>query len=146
MWGILTCSPLQPQRSPYTNDVHDPSKSATQDPQQDPQRCPFYIWKKITIQKASTLRRVEMRRTKIWYAAAWPLKSHVTYNVISIVVPCSVAKSCPTLCNPMDCSTLGFPVLHCLLEFAQTHVHWVSDAIQPSHPLLPPSPPAFNLS
>ena len=48
--------------------------------------------------------------------------------------------------QPMDCSTPGFPVLHHLLEFAQTHVHWVSDAIQPSHPLLPPSPPALNLS
>ena len=46
----------------------------------------------------------------------------------------------------MDCSTPGFPVLHYLLEFAQTQVHWVSDAIQLSYPLLPPSPPAFNLS
>ena len=45
---------------------------------------------------------------------------------------CSVAKSCPTLCDPMACSTPGFPVLHYLPEFAQTHVHWVSDAIQPS--------------
>ena len=52
---------------------------------------------------------------------------------------CSVAQLCPTLCDPMDCSLPGFPVLHYLLEFAQVHVHWVSDAIQPSHPLLPPS-------
>ena len=44
-------------------------------------------------------------------------------------------KSCPTLCNPMDCSMPGFPLLHYLLEFAQTHVCWVHDAIQPSHPL-----------
>ena len=58
----------------------------------------------------------------------------------------SVAQSCPTLCNPMDCSTPGFPVHHQLPEFTQTHVHWVDDAIQPSHPLLSPSPPAFNLS
>ena len=58
---------------------------------------------------------------------------------------CSVAKSHPTLCNPMDCSTPGFSVFHYLLEFAQTHVHWVSDAIQPSHPLLPPLS-VFNLS
>ena len=49
----------------------------------------------------------------------------------------SVAQSRPTLCNPMDCNTPGFPVLHYLPEFAQTHVHWVDDAIQPSHPLLP---------
>ena len=54
--------------------------------------------------------------------------------------------SCPTLCNPMDCSTPGLPVHHQLPELAQTHVHWVGDAIQPSHPLLSPSLPAFNLS
>ena len=51
-----------------------------------------------------------------------------------------------TLCDPMDCSTPGFPVYHQLPEFTQTHVHWVGDAIQPSHPLSSPSPPAFNLS
>ena len=58
----------------------------------------------------------------------------------------SVAQSCPTLCGPMDCSTPGLPVHHQLPEFSQTHVHWVSDAIQPSHPLLSPSPPTFNLT
>ena len=56
---------------------------------------------------------------------------------------CSVAKSCLTLCDPMDCSTPGLPALRYLLEFAQTRVHGVSDAVQPSHPLSPPSPPAF---
>ena len=55
-------------------------------------------------------------------------------------------QSCPTLCDPMDCSTPGLPVLHHLLEFAQTHVRWVGDAIQPSHLLSSPSPPAYNLS
>ena len=59
---------------------------------------------------------------------------------------CSVAQSCLTPLDPMGCSTLGLPFLHHLPELAQTHVHWVSDAIQPSHPLLPPSPPALNLS
>ena len=59
---------------------------------------------------------------------------------------CTVAQSCGTLCGPMDCSTPGFPVLHYFLEFAQTHVHWVGDAIQPSHPLSSPSPPALILS
>ena len=59
---------------------------------------------------------------------------------------CSVTRSCLTLCDPMNSSTPGFPVLHCLPEFAQTHVHRVGDAIQPSHPLSPPSPPALNLS
>ena len=53
----------------------------------------------------------------------------------------SVAQSCPTLCDPMNRSTPGLPVHHQLLEFAQTHVHRVSDAIQPSHPLSSPSPP-----
>ena len=57
---------------------------------------------------------------------------------------CSLTKSCVTLCDPMDCSTPGNSVLHCLPEFAQIHAHWVSDAIQPSHPLPPPSPFAFN--
>ena len=55
----------------------------------------------------------------------------------------SVTQSCPTLCDPMDCSTPGLPVYHQLLEFIQTHVHRVSDAIQPSHPLLPVYNPAL---
>ena len=59
---------------------------------------------------------------------------------------CSVSQSCPTLCNTMDCSTPGFCVLHHLPELAQTHVHWVGDAIQPSRPLPSLSPLAFNLS
>ena len=57
----------------------------------------------------------------------------------------SVAQSCPTLCDPMDCSTPSFPV-HQLLELAQTRVHQVSDALQPFHPLLSPSPPTLDLS
>ena len=67
-------------------------------------------------------------------------------NICIYCYCCSVAKSCPTLCNPMNFSTLSFPVLHHLLEFAQIHVHLVSDAIQPSHLLLFPSTPAFYLS
>ena len=58
----------------------------------------------------------------------------------------SVAQSRPTLCDPMDCSTPGLPVHHQLPEFNLTHIHWVGDAIQPSHTLLPTSPLAFNLS
>ena len=57
-----------------------------------------------------------------------------------------VAKLCLTLCDPMDCSTPGVPVLHHLLELSQTHVHQVGDAIQPTYPLSSPSLPAFNLS
>ena len=58
----------------------------------------------------------------------------------------SSVQSRPTLCDPMDCSMPGFPLHHQLLGLAQTHVHWVDDAIQPSHRLSSPSPPAFNLS
>ena len=58
----------------------------------------------------------------------------------------SITQSCLALCDPMNHSKPGFPVHHQLPEFTQTHVHWVSDAIQPSHPLLSPFPPAFNLS
>ena len=58
----------------------------------------------------------------------------------------SLSQARPTLCNPMDCSTSGFPVYHQLSELTQTHVHPVSDAIQPSHPLLSLSPPSFSLS
>ena len=57
-----------------------------------------------------------------------------------------VAQSCLTLCDPTDCSTPGFPIHHQLLQLAQTHVHRVGDAIQPSHPLSSPSPLAFNLA
>ena len=57
-----------------------------------------------------------------------------------------VPQAYPTLSDPMDCSTPGFPVLHYLLEFTHTHVHWVDDAIQPIHSLTPPLPPTFNLS
>ena len=58
----------------------------------------------------------------------------------------SAAQSYLTLCDPMNYSIPGLPVHHELLEYTQTHVHWVGDAIQPSHPLSSPSPPAFNLS
>ena len=67
-----------------------------------------------------------------------------TLRKASILYCCSATQSCPTL--SVDCSAPGLPVLHQLQELAQTHVHWVSDAIQPSHPLSSPSPPAFNLS
>ena len=62
-----------------------------------------------------------------------------------LICCCTVAKPCPTLCDPMDCNIPGFPVLHHLLDFAQIHVNWVSDAIKLSHPLSSPFPPVFNL-
>ena len=71
---------------------------------------------------------------KIWRQPKWPL-------IVAIQQQKVVSN-----CDFMDCSTLGSSFLHHLPEFAQTHVHWVSDTIQPSHPLLPASPPAFNFS
>ena len=73
--------------------------------------------------------------------------SHPSSSIHSASVQfSSVTQLCPKTCDPMDCSTPGLPVHHQLPEFTQTHVHWVSDAIQPSHLLLSPSPPALNLS
>ena len=86
------------------------------------------------------------------------LQQHLLWMGISLALTNSSATSqhsvrfslvtqlCPTLCDPMDCSTPGLPVHHQLPELAQTHVHWVGDAIQPSHPLSSPSPSAFSLS
>ena len=89
----------------------------------------------------------------------WPTSSHfstlplaitillsVSVSSVFMLFSRSVAQSWPTLWDPMDCSTPAFPVLHHLPELAQTHVHWVSDAIQLSHSLSSPSPPAFILS
>ena len=66
----------------------------------------------------------------------------ITWQTGTSIQFSSVAQLCPTLCNPMNCSMPGIPVHHQLPEFTQTHVHRVSDAIQPSHPLSSPSPPA----
>ena len=77
----------------------------------------------------------------------WPFVVLTYFNVHYFIWSfSSVTSSCPTLCDPMDCSTPGLPVHNQVLEFTQTHVHWVGDAIQPSDPLSPLSPPAFNLS
>ena len=84
----------------------------------------------------------------------WRVTVHGVTNIwtrlkqlsIHIVQFSSVTQSWPTLCNPMDYSTTGFPVYHQLWELAQTHAYWVSDAIQPSHSLSSPSPPALKLS
>ena len=77
-------------------------------------------------------------RQEYWSGVPWPSPSSVQFS--------SVTQSCPTLCNPMNFSTPGLPVHQQLPEFTQTHVHRVSDAIQPSHPLSSPSPPAPNPS
>ena len=71
---------------------------------------------------------------------------HIQFSTQAVIQFSSVAQSCPTLCDPMNSSTPGLPVLHQLPQSTQTHVHQVGDAIQPSHPLSSPSPPALNLS
>ena len=73
-------------------------------------------------------------------------KSFVRVHLVCFCYCCSVTKSCPTLCDSMDCSTPGFLVLYYIPEFALIHVHWVSDAIQPCHSLLPPPPLCLKLS
>ena len=71
---------------------------------------------------------------------------YIVFHIITWIQISSVAQSCPTLCDPMNRSMPGLPVHHKLLEFTQTQIHQVSDAIQPSHPLSSPSPPAPNPS
>ena len=75
-----------------------------------------------------------------------PSKAFIEFTDLNSVQFSSVTQSCPTLCDPMDCSTSGFPDHHQLPEPTKTHVYHICGAIQPSHPLLSPSPPAFNLS
>ena len=74
------------------------------------------------------------------------LKYYSAFDISGLVKFSSVDQSRLTLCDPMDCSTPGLTVHHQFPEFTQTHVHWVGDAIQPSHPLSSPSPPTFSLS
>ena len=91
------------------------------------------------------------RKVRLLKAACLFLQDLVSACLVNLFPPSCrhvavVAQSCLTLCSSMDCSTLGFPVLHHLLEFARTLVYCISDVIQPSHPLLPSSPPALNLA
>ena len=97
---------------------------------------PLDVW--VTANCEKFLKRWEYQNTLL---ASWEICIQVSSVQFS-----SVPQSCLTLCDPMNRSTPGLPVHHQLQEFTQTHVHWVSDAIQPSHPLSSPSPPAFNLS
>ena len=87
-----------------------------------------------------------VKKTQPWVSSSATREYTSSFLPLCCWCCSSVAKSCPTCCKPMDCSTPGFSVLHHLPELAQTHIHWVGDAIQPSHPLLSPSPPALNLS
>ena len=108
----------------------------------------------------SLVGKIFWKRERLPTPVFWPGESHELLSMFvppqEIRFPCSpsslsvqfssVTQSCPTLCDPMNCSTPGLPVHHQLLKFTQTHVHHVSDAIQPFHPLSSPSPPASNPS
>ena len=93
------------------------------------------LWIKVKEESEKAGLKLNIKKTKI-----------MASSPISSVQFSSVAQSCPTLCDPMNHSTPGLPVHHQLPESTQTHVHWVSDTIQPSHPLSSPSPPALKLS
>ena len=95
----------------------------------------------------STAKHVGDCYIKEWSILSFGYFVYLIYVLSQIMTQfSSVVQSCPTLCDPMNHSTPGLPVHHQLQEFTQTQVHRVSDAIQPSHPLLPPAPPALNLS
>ena len=95
----------------------------------------FFAWRQNkNMPKAKTARK---KNTSLHTGSVFSMPS---------MLCCSVTQSCPTLCDPKDGRMPDFPVHHHLPELAQTHIHWVGDAIQPSHPLLSPSPPALNLS
>ena len=132
-------------------------------------RCQIWkyavLWKEIYILWSDIDSNPDFTRTWLWLvtlriyiSVSFPVKwgQHwspcllngwlVRWEIICSVQFSSVAQSCPTLCDPMNCSTPGLPVHHRLPEFTQTHVHQVHDDIQPSHPLSSPSPPAPNPS
>ena len=105
--------------------------------------CFHFAWK---IKNKKTQKR---NISKFLHLSLEPKMSQFFHRLLLLprrVLCCSLTKPCPTLCDPMGCSISGFLVLHYLLEFALTHVYCVRDAISSSHPLLYPSPPAFNLS
>ena len=100
------------------------------------------VFKCVTCSKGEGEKRKERKKQeRHWFCFKDQSKCHLPVDQFS-----SVAQLCLTLCDPMDCSTPGLPVHHQLPEFTQIHVHWVCDAIQPSHPLSSPSPSSFNLS
>ena len=108
--------------------------------------CRYTTWASFPLSPSCSVNRVTwIHAEKLLHVYYFVL----LYNLVSVfpsVHFSSVAQSCVTLCDPMNPSTAGLPVYHQLPEFTQTHVHQVSDAIQPSHPLSSPSPPAPNPS
>ena len=104
------------------------------------------LWVSTFLLKLCALKKTQRSNIVGWEASIAGISPFDAGILWQSVQFSSVTQSCPTLCDPMDCSTPGLPVHHQLQEFIQPHVHWIGDAIQPSHPLSSPSPPAFNLS
>ena len=104
-------------------------------------KCLLFSW----LQSPSTMILVLKKRKSITASTLPPSICHQVMGLDAMIFG-SVSQLCLALCNPTDCSTPGFPVHHQLPELIQTHVHQVVYAIQSSHPLLSPSPPALNLS
>ena len=103
----------------------------------EPKQKQYQLWMWLVIEARPNAVKSNIAQESVMLDP-WIKANSVQFN--------SVAQSCLTLCNPMNRSTPGLPVHHQLLEFTKSHVHWVGDAIQPSHPLSSPSPPAPNPS
>ena len=99
----------------------------------------LWVWFDILWEKKARTGDTRTAHIPLFLKKEWIL--NITY-----FINCSVAKLCRTLCDPMNCSMPDLPVFHYPPDFAQTHVHWVGDAIQPSYPLSSPSPLCLNLS
>ena len=106
----------------------------------------YYNYSHFTLEEIKELKAINSIEKRRGGVEVKTIILQISPGIANLKEFSSVAQSCPTLCDSMDCSTPGFPVHHQLLDLTQTHVHWVSDAIQLSHPLSSPSPPAFNLS
>ena len=118
-----------------------------------PARHPQWMWLQVMTGQADEAKKTQCDSPKVdlWLSLKFELTSQLLFKACLFRSYCcycshSVTKLWLTLCDPMDYSTTGFPVLHYLLEFAQTHVHWAGDAIHKSHPLFLPSPPALDFS
>ena len=108
-------------------------------------------WSQITVQNITVMKKFDVLKShpKIWHRdMKWAntIRKMALIDLLYTVQFSSVAQLCLTLWDPMDRSTPGLPVHHQLPDFTQTHVHWIGEAIQPSHLLLSPFPPSFNLS
>ena len=147
LWGWMT----HRLESKFPEDISTTSdmNKDCQEKYQQPQICRWYHFGRKWRGTKVPLDEGERGAWKSWlktYHSKNTDHRKWSHHFISSVQFNSVTQSCPILWYPMDCGTPGLPIHHQLPEFTQTHVYWVRDAIQPSHPLSSPSPPAFNLA